>query len=542
MKYKMINFKKYNISAAAVASDADWLLFVEKGAQLAEDAVLRLEKAVAADETAVAFELRQSPADSAHHTDPVTLEIPYLDTAAFMVKRTAFEQAGGFDGNFSVLALVDLSWRLRAAGGVLKACPQAAVISETAADERYEYIHGAYEKMLLGYKWGNENAAKAEFEQTMKTPRHFPGVRKQLAKLYAGHFLKTAGLKKFRKTKLYNPSVCDFSPGFGPSRGKEAFGEIDDEPLVSIVIRTHKRKEVLRHTLKCLRNQIYRNFEVVIVEDGENTAEEMVKADFADLNINYYATGKNVGRGRAGNIGIERAKGEFVSFLDDDDFYYPDFITGHVSKFMEHPQADVVISGIMAVKSNTLSVDPFEFEYKGMYPVLFDHITLMDMCVKCRIPMTGAMFRRRMYDVCGGMREDIGGDEDWVMWLKYITRGTRVNVYNADINRAMSMFLYPADEAAAQKRLDGYEVFDKIMLYDESLVFSVHGSEIREWEEYVAADIGHLKNIGALPQFMADLKPLGTEKLEYNPQEINRISARQINNYYYWLVNHYAQQ
>lgn len=420
-------------------------------------------------------------------------------------------------------------------------CPQAVVIVNKPKDERYEYIYGEYERLLLGYKWGRDGLAKAEFEKTIKAPRHFAGVRKELLKLYVKHFTKIKELKKFRKTNLYKPEVCDFSPQFGPSRGIEHFIDIEEQPLVSVVIRTHKRKEVLRRTLMCLRNQVYNNFEVVIVEDGENTAETMVKSDFADLNINYFATGTNVGRGRAGNIGIERSKGEFVSFLDDDDFYYPDFISGHVSKFIENPDADVVISGIMAVKSNTLSIDPFEFEYKGMYPVLFDHITLMDMCVKCRIPMTGAMFRRKMYDIFGGMREDIGGDEDWVMWLKYITKGNRINPYKADINRAMSMFLYPADEEAARRRLESYEVFDKVMLYDESLVFDVHGEEIRNWEQYVQNDVNHLRNIGQLNQFMADLKPLGVEKLEYNTDDINSISAKQINNYYYWLVNEYAK-
>ncbi len=545
MKYELIYFSEYNMAPAKQAADkagADWLLFVQEGGQLADNALIQLEKYVhSADENTVLFELRTAPVDTHRHTDPVTLEIMWAAPGAVLVKNSAFRQVGGLDVNFNLLAFIDLSWCLRAAGYKLQACPQAVVNVSKQADERYEYIYGRYEKLLLGIKWGRDADARAEFEQTLKSPRHFDGVRKELAKLYAQHFLKTGGLKKFRKSQLYNPLVCDFSRDFGPSRGKEYLPDAESQPLVSVVIRTHKRKEVLRRTLMCLRNQIYKNFEIVIVEDGENTAEEMVKTDFADLNINYYATGTNVGRGRAGNIGIERAKGEFVSFLDDDDFYYPDFISGHVSKFMQHPQADVVISGIMAVKSNTLSLDPFEFEYKGMYPVIFDHITLMDMCVKCRIPMTGAMFRRKMYDVCGGMREDIGGDEDWVMWLKYITHGNRINPYYTDINRAMSMFLYPADEEAARRRLEGYEVFDKVMLYDESLVFDVHGSEIRKWEEFVAADIGHLKNIGRLPQFMADLKPLGVEKLEYNPDEINSISARQINNYYYWLVQEYAK-
>ena len=417
----------------------------------------------------------------------------------------------------------------------------ATVTMTEPADERYEYIYGQYERLLLGYKWGRDSQAKTEFEQTLKAPRHFDGVRKELAKLYAQHFLKIPALKKFRKTKLFNPLVCDFSQSYGPWRGKAETSDIQTQPLVSIVIRTHKRKEVLRRTLMCLRNQIYKNFEIIIVEDGENTAEEMVKADFADLNINYFSTGVNVGRGRAGNIGIERAKGEFVSFLDDDDFYYPDFISGHVCKLIEHPQADVVISGIMAVKSDTISIDPFQFEYKGMYSVLFDHITLMDMCVKCRIPMTGAMFRREMYEKYGGMREDIDADEDWFMWLKYITHGNRINPYSADINRAMSMFLYPANETVAKEREERYRVYDKIMLYDESLVFDVHGSEIRKWEEFVSADINHLRNIGALPQFLADLKPLGVEKLEYNPDGTNRISAKQINNYYYWLVEEFSK-
>ena len=313
------------------------------------------------------------------------------------------------------------------------------------------------------------------------------------------------------------------------------------QPLVSVVIRTHKRKEVLRRTLMCLRNQIYKNFEVVIVEDGENTAEEMVKADFADLNINYHSTGVNVGRGRAGNIGIEKAKGEFVSFLDDDDYYYPDHISSFVSFFEKNPQAGLAISGGMAYKTNILSTDPYEFTVEETYPILFDHITLMDMCVRCRVPMPCGMFRREMYDKFGGMHESIGGDEDWFMWLKFMAWGNRTNKHHDDIHRALSLFGYPADTSAAKKREDTYRIFDKIMLYDESLVFDVSGNEIKKWEEFVSADMNHLRNIGALPQFLADLKPLGVEKLEYDPDSTNRISAKQINNYYYWLVEEFSK-
>lgn len=545
MKYEVISFSKYNMAGArqsAKSAETDWLLFVQNGGSLAEDALTHLENyASAADRGTVAFELRQTPVDTGRHTDPVTLEIAFADTAAVLVKRSAFEEVGGFDPNFNLLTFVDLSWCLRAAGYKLQTCPLAVVKDETASDERHEYIYGQYERLLLGYKWGRDSQAKAEFEQTLKAPRHFDGVRKELAKLYAQHFLKVPALKKFRKTKLFNPLVCDFSQHWGPWRGKTETSDIQTQPLVSVVIRTHKRKEVLRRTLMCLRNQIYKNFEVVIVEDGENTAEEMVKADFADLNINYHSTGVNVGRGRAGNIGIEKAKGEFVSFLDDDDYYYPDHISSFVSFFEKNPQAGLAISGGMAYKTNILSTDPYEFTVEETYPILFDHITLMDMCVRCRVPMPCGMFRREMYDKFGGMHESIGGDEDWFMWLKFMAWGNRANIHYDDIHRTLSLFGYPADAAAAQKREEAYRIFDKIMLYDESLVFDVHGSEIRKWEEFVSADINHLRNIGALPQFLADLKPLGVEKLEYNPESINKISAKQINNYYYWLVEEFSK-
>ena len=545
MNYDVIYFSKHNISTALTAAKtavADWLLFIQEGATVADASVTYLESYVSASDKNVAtFELRQTPVDTGRHTDPVTLEINFADTAAVLVKRSAFEQVGGFDTNFNLLAFLDLSWRLRAAGYSLQACPMATVTMTEPADERYEYIYGQYERLLLGYKWGRDSQAKAEFEHTLKSPRHFDGVRKELAKLYAQHFLKIPALKKFRKTKLFNPLVCDFSQSYGPWRGKAETSDIQTQPLVSIVIRTHKRKEVLRRTLMCLRNQIYKNFEIVIVEDGENTAEEMVKADFADLNINYFSTGVNVGRGRAGNIGIERAKGEFVSFLDDDDYYYPDHLSSFVSFFEKNPQADLAVSGGMAYKTNILSTDPYEFTVEETYPILFDHITLMDMCVRCRVPMPCGMFRREMYDKFGGMHEAIGGDEDWFMWLKFMAWGNRTNKHNDDIHRALSLFGYPADTSAAQKREEAYRIFDKIMLYDESLVFDVHGSEIRKWEEFVSADINHLRNIGALPQFLADLKPLGVEKLEYNPESINKISAKQINNYYYWLVEEFSK-
>lgn len=532
-----------SLNRAAKLSQSDYILFLDKGRRLFPDSIQRLEKVIGKYPQAVGFGLAACPVESGVHYDPVDLTVSHIDFDCALVKKQRFLQCGGFDCAFDVLRDVDISWRLRRFG-VLKYCPGAAVAYEKAEDEKRRYIRGGYEKLLLARKFGTKGTAAKrikEYIQMIKTPRHFPSVRKELAALLAEYFLKAPAMAAFnRKNGNLYKEIADFQPGFAPRRGQIYCGRLTENPLVSVVVRTHKRKEVLRHTLSCLYNQTYKNFEVVVVEDGQDTAGEMIKSDFSDLNIRYFSTGENVGRGRAGNIGIEMAKGEFVCFLDDDDYLYADYIAAHLYCFEKNLEADLVISSIMAAKTDTISTDPYIFSAKEYYPVIFDHITLMDMCVKCRVPISGAMFRRHLYDECGGMREDIGGDEDWAMWLKFMAKGKRADSFCCDIPRALSLCVYPADERQALRREEKYRIFDRQMLYDENLVFTVDEKEIQQWEEYVKADMRHLKNTGRLESFMQNLSPLGCRKLEYVPGK-NTVTAGQINSYYYYLVKLYAE-
>lgn len=533
--------------------DAPLLFLLNVDTEICPDALTNMDEFVLqAQADAVAFEMYQLPVEHGKPMDPVTMETAWAVAAALVVKRSAFEAVSGFDENIFMYAEdVDLSWRLRANGGKILFCPQAKVVhhgwQKSDSSRRFEYLYCAYARLVLGYKYGNLSRILKQNRQyldTLKNPVHFDGVRKALLKLYLKHFTQILSFLgfRFRQPKLFKANIPDFEKDFTLSRGSIPVPVTEDGPLVSVVVRTHKRKEVLRRTLQCLYHQTYRNFEVVVVEDGADTAGDMVRSEFPGLNVRYLATGENVGRGRAGNIGVEHTRGELICFLDDDDFYYPDFIAAHAAQFALHPEADLVISGSMAIKSRTESTDPYVYTYTDTFPVLFDHITLMDMCVRCRIPMPNAMFRRRMYEMCGGMHESIGGDEDWFMWLKFMAKGRRIHPDHADIDKAMTACLYPADDAAAKKREEVYAVFDKQMLYDESLVFTVSGEEIARWETYVKNDVAHLRNLGRLDAFMAELKPLGEEKLAYDPAGSNTLTAKQINHYYYWLVKQYAAQ
>jgi len=98
--------------------------------------------------------------------------------------------------------------------------------------------------------------------------------------------------------------------------------------LISIVIATYKRPELLTATLNCLAKQTYRPFEIVIVDDGSDTATaEAVNAWKLQARPAFdvtYQWQENQGPAAARNRGLEASHGELILFLDDDDLLCPD--------------------------------------------------------------------------------------------------------------------------------------------------------------------------------------------------------------------------
>ncbi len=88
-------------------------------------------------------------------------------------------------------------------------------------------------------------------------------------------------------------------------------------PKVSIVIPSWNRKEDLRECLKSIKKQSYKNFEVIVVENGSNDGtKEMLKKEFKWAKV--IQNKKNLGVSIAKNQGIKAAKGEYIWFLDSD--------------------------------------------------------------------------------------------------------------------------------------------------------------------------------------------------------------------------------
>jgi LmbE family N-acetylglucosaminyl deacetylase len=197
----------------------------------------------------------------------------------------------------------------------------------------------------------------------------------------------------------------------------EPEGPPGDLPGVGVVVRTKDRPAFLREALASLDAQFVRPARVIVVNDGALAVAEAVAA-FPALAITQIEAGGK-GRGAAANLGLRALDTEFCAFLDDDDLVYPH----HYRRLLEAAAA----SRAEAVYSDALSTvhlfDPAEGKYSVRDRVVaysrdFDpDLLLFDNY----IPLHTLLFRRRLLDAAGPLREDLPVFEDWE-WLIRLSR------------------------------------------------------------------------------------------------------------------------
>ena len=191
--------------------------------------------------------------------------------------------------------------------------------------------------------------------------------------------------------------------------------------LVSIIIRTCQRPYILKRALESIVIQSYPEIQVVIVEDGNNESEKFIKENFSMLNICYVATGKKVGRAKAGNIGLELSEGVFLNFLDDDDMLFENHVQTLVEtlKKVKNRAAYSIAEERRLKISNTT---PNDYKIKGKSIRFKQPYNRMLLYTFNYIPIQSIMFHRSLYEQLGGFDEHLDALEDWDLWVRYSTK------------------------------------------------------------------------------------------------------------------------
>jgi glycosyltransferase involved in cell wall biosynthesis len=115
-------------------------------------------------------------------------------------------------------------------------------------------------------------------------------------------------------------------------------------PRVSVIIPSYNRADCVSRAIDSVLSQTYRDFEIIVVDDGSSDNTRDVVTAYGDPV--RYVFQQNQGPGAARNHGIRVAAGTYLGFLDSDDVWMPTFLARTVAALDEHPEAGVVTTAI----------------------------------------------------------------------------------------------------------------------------------------------------------------------------------------------------
>src|ERR1043165_2216673 len=115
----------------------------------------------------------------------------------------------------------------------------------------------------------------------------------------------------------------------------------DQSPRVSVIIPAYNAAEFIGETLDSVYAQTFKDFEVVVVNDGSPDTEDLERELARFPEKLRYVKQENQGAAAARNTGIKNARGEFVAFLDADDTWLPMFLEKQI-ELVPRTQADFV--------------------------------------------------------------------------------------------------------------------------------------------------------------------------------------------------------
>lgn len=192
------------------------------------------------------------------------------------------------------------------------------------------------------------------------------------------------------------------------------------QPLVSVVIPTHNRCDLLWRAISSALQQTYTNLEVIVVSDGSEDSTDALMEQISEQRVRYIAYHPSKGANVARNTGIAEAKGEYVAFLDDDDEWYPQKIEKQIQLISKNESIGLVCTGIRAiyVKENIT---------KDYVPPAKEDSSKEILIRNCIGSTTTVLVEKALLDLCGGFDPQLGALQDYDLWIR-LCQKTKVGV------------------------------------------------------------------------------------------------------------------
>jgi glycosyltransferase involved in cell wall biosynthesis len=211
--------------------------------------------------------------------------------------------------------------------------------------------------------------------------------------------------------------------------------------LISVVIPTFNRSNLLIDALNCLTTQTFKNFEVIVCDDGSTDNTKLICENYKNiLNLKYFYNDNWGGPAFPRNIGIKNSDAEWICFLDSDDIWYNNKLE-EIYKVISTNNYHVIYHKFCCYNGSKKKVigNKFNFLLSSMYEQLLyegNHIVNSSLCVKKKYLMRIGFITEN---------KSVVGVEDYDMLLKL----SAINCKFYYINKILGEYRINGDNISA---------------------------------------------------------------------------------------------
>lgn len=182
-------------------------------------------------------------------------------------------------------------------------------------------------------------------------------------------------------------------------------------PLISVILPVRNGEKTIQQTIESVLEQYFIDFELIIIDDSSDDLTLELIQEISDYRIKIFSSSLS-GQSKSRNLGLEKALGKYIAFIDADDLWTRDKLSEQLQVLQKNPDVDVVYSWTDYIDEwGNLRREGSHFTVDGevqSYLLMTDFIDTV----------SNPLIRRQALTDVGGFDENLDAAEDWDLWLR----------------------------------------------------------------------------------------------------------------------------
>lgn len=199
-------------------------------------------------------------------------------------------------------------------------------------------------------------------------------------------------------------------------------------PFFSIIIPLYNKENYIKNTIESVLNQTFKDYEIIVVDDGSTDSSLNKIKHFQDKKLNIYST-PNKGVSHARNYGINLARCKYIALLDSDDYWYNNHLQELYKTIILFPKASLYCTNY-EIQYNERLIKPAKFSLDIDTQPLIVSDYFKSSRINSIVWTSASCFTKNSFKNLGEYNLELRTSEDLDLWVRYALNENQKIVFN----------------------------------------------------------------------------------------------------------------